>query len=253
MEEKKIKLLVADCDLTEKEFSAEERSFTQYISTKAVDRGKDVVSPSGMIDKNFAKNPIVLFNHDTDKPIGRSLWRKSDDKGVLAKTVFSKTDFADDVYTLFMEKILNAWSIGFMPKEWSYDKEKQITTFDKWELFEYSAVSLPMNPEALNEAKGMVKGAEALYIIKQAESQFAIRESLSSMDSVESLTNKMNELETLVKSSHINEGLISDIEKLENEVAKLKSQLTSILLSNKFSAETLDIDVKQIVDNLFKV
>lgn len=255
MKETDLKLFTLDCGYTEKEYSAEERSFTQYISTKTLDRGKDIVIPNGMNDKAFAKNPIVLFNHDTNRPVARSLWRKPDEKGVLAKTAFSKTEFADDIHTLYLEGVLNAWSIGFMPKDWTYDKDKGVTTFNKWEMFEYSSVSLPMNPEALNEAKSMVKGAEGLFVVKSAQAEYSIRESLNSMDSVDALSKKMGELEILVKSSQSDESLINEIEKLETEVAKLKSQLENFILSNKLtnkiSAEALDINAKKIVNDLF--
>ena len=63
--------------ILEKEVNSKERSVTHYISKKSLDRGNDIVLPDSIDDKNYAKNPIVLFNHWGDNPIGRSLWRKA--------------------------------------------------------------------------------------------------------------------------------------------------------------------------------
>src|SRR3989304_5446049 len=151
----------------EKKIDVQERSITHYISKKSVDRIGDIVLPDSIDDKNYKKNPIVLFNHHGDLPIGKSLWRKPDLDGVLAKTQFGTTPTADDVYQLNKEGILNGWSIGFIPRKWEFNEKDKVTTFTDIELLEYSSVSVPMNQDAVSEGLKMVKSAEIKEILNK--------------------------------------------------------------------------------------
>src|SRR5438093_8430298 len=69
-----------------KEFNEAERSIVHYITTPDRDRGGDVVNPFGMLDKDFSKSPTVFYNHRYMLPVAKSLWRKAEAQGVLAKT-----------------------------------------------------------------------------------------------------------------------------------------------------------------------
>lgn len=143
----------------ENKFDDREKSVIHLITTDIVDRYGDIVVSSGMKDDNFSKNPVVLFMHNQYYPIGKSLWRKieKDSQGeyVLTKTKFGKTELSEDVYNLYKDGVLNAWSIGFNPNwdkaEKLYDENNTFTgyRFNEWELLEYSAVSVPANPDAL--------------------------------------------------------------------------------------------------------
>jgi hypothetical protein len=61
---------------------------------------------------------------------------------------------------MYKAGFMNAWSIGFIPKEIvdiEPDNWRGGHRFDKWELLEYSAVLVPDNPEALTllRSKGL--------------------------------------------------------------------------------------------------
>jgi len=136
-----------------------ERSLTVTISTNAVDRSGDVVEPNGGKFVNFKKNPVVLMAHDySGLPIGKASDLKKTDKGITAKVTFPEEGtypLADTVYNMYKQKFMRAWSIGFIPtkSEEIKDEEgkKNITgyRFLNWELLEFSACSVPANPEAL--------------------------------------------------------------------------------------------------------
>jgi phage head maturation protease len=93
---------------------------------------------------------------------------------VIAKTIFADTAFSADIFKLFQSRVLSAFSIGFMPTEGGPPEEKEILenptwakaqwVIRKWELFEYSAVAVPANPEALALAvsKGLNITAETM-------------------------------------------------------------------------------------------
>jgi len=238
---------ILDSQILEKQLNKEERSITAYVSAKSIDRQNDIVLPEGIDVKNYRKNPVVLFNHDWFSPaIGRSLWQKADDKGFLAKTQFASTPFADDIYTLFVEEILKAWSIGFYPKEWSFDEESEITTFTNIELLEYSAVNIPANPDALNDAKRLVKSEQAMKAINKNNIELMIKSQLKEFeDTIKNMQETILELQNAREFSVIN-----DIEKLENKVSKIQKQIEDILITNikkNFTTgETLGIDVKSL-------
>ena len=241
-----------DCGHVEKEISANERSITQYVSTHSVDRDNDIVLAKGIDLKNYRKNPVVLFNHQRDLPIAASLWQKPDDVGLLTKTSFSKTPFADDIYTLHLEKILNAWSIGFMPVTWEFDEKKGITTFTKIELFEYSSVSLPANPEALDEAKSIIKSTEGLYLIKQANAKNLLQIELAQFRTEIDELKRANEELALLIDTPRDDALLSSIEKLENDIDRINEEMVALsfkILKNT-KAETLGINVKELVASL---
>lgn len=132
-----------------------EQTLTAYITTNARDRMDEVLEPSGADIRQFRKNPVVLFAHSyAEPPIGKALWTKPDDKGIVSKVKFASTAFAQEIFNLYKEGFMKAFSVGFIPKEWTDGDGKKTPkrTYTKWELLEYSAVPVPANPEALTNA-----------------------------------------------------------------------------------------------------
>lgn len=136
--------------------AAKDRVLTVRISTSNPDRSKDVVVPKGAKLDNFQRNPVVLLGHNYS---GLAVAKADDiqvtDDAIFARVKFPKKgsyDVADTVYELYKEGIMNAWSIGFMPIEFEERKDGGFE-FKEWELFEFSAVAVPDNPEALTVAR----------------------------------------------------------------------------------------------------
>ena len=148
-----------------KELDIEKGEMTAYVSTKTRDRSDEVLDPEGVDLRNYKKNPVVLWAHDYSMPpIGKALWVKKDGNGVISKFKFASTPFAQEIKTLYKEGILNAFSVGFVPKEHEdVDGEKKPRrTYKKWEMLEFSAVPVPANPDALSLAmsKGLINTPE---------------------------------------------------------------------------------------------
>jgi HK97 family phage prohead protease len=224
--------LTVECQ--EKKLDVNERSVTHYISKKTLDRGGDIVLPDSIDDKNYKKNPIVLFNHNGDLPVGKSLWRKSDGDGVLAKTQFATTPLADDVYQLNKEGVLNAWSIGFIPRKWEFNEKDRVTTFTDIELLEYSSVSVPMNQDAVTEALKMVKTIEVKEVLnKQIEETKMIQEIQSFKKELKDLRDLYNQLLELTSKTEL-----EDLEKAERKILELEKEIQ--LIKEKLSVGTLD-------------
>jgi HK97 family phage prohead protease len=141
----------------------EERTVVAIISTGSIDRDSEVLSPKGVITDAFEDNPVVPWSHQTfDPPIGKALWLKKGRKQIKAKVKFAMTDRAEEVWQLFKGGFLHAFSVGFRPLAGHRPTPEDIKAdpnladarfiFDKWELLEFSPVTVPANAEALATA-----------------------------------------------------------------------------------------------------
>lgn len=100
----------------------------------------------------FQANPVVGYGHQywgrEGLPIGRSDKTWIDDDKLMMDVAFDQDDdFARKVERKYRNKIMNAFSIGF--DVWDIADDG---TAGGWELFEVSAVPLPMDPNAVVEA-----------------------------------------------------------------------------------------------------
>ena len=119
-------------------------------STADFDRAGDTISAEAWQKgglKNFEKNPIILFNHDYDKPIGRATGMKAGPDGLELECKISKSAPAN-VAELVKDGVLGAFSVGFRVKDADYIKETDGLMIKDAELFEVSVVSVPCNQAA---------------------------------------------------------------------------------------------------------
>jgi hypothetical protein len=120
-----------------------------------------VVEPTGILLDNYRKNPVVLWDHGfggINVPIGKceesdgNLAMTVTDQAIVAGCYFANTPEAEQIFELIVQKIIRATSIGFRPLE----AEPRSAGWDRpglhiklWELFEWSWVIVPDNPDAL--------------------------------------------------------------------------------------------------------
>lgn len=125
---------------------------TGMASTSDVDRVGDVIVPDawtkGGLD-NYTKNPIILFNHNYNNPIGKGTEFKVTDKGLEITAEISKAD--PRVATLVEQGILKTFSVGFRVKDADYMEETGGLKITDAELIEVSIVSIPANQSAVFE------------------------------------------------------------------------------------------------------
>ena len=120
-----------------------------YASTNDTDRAGDVINKEAWEKgglENFGNNPIILFNHDYNRPIGRATSLETDEKGLKITANLSKS--AGDVTNLVKEGILRAFSVGFRVKDADYMESGDGYLIKDAELFEVSVVSVPANQAA---------------------------------------------------------------------------------------------------------
>lgn len=140
-------------NFTVKQFGEEEERILRFIgSTETPDRDGDVISADGWELANYWKNPVFLWAHDYSiPPIGKAINVFVRDKQLIFDIEFAKTDRAQEIYDLYKGGFLNATSVGFVGKEGKPTATG--THFTRQELLELSAVPVPSNPTALQQAK----------------------------------------------------------------------------------------------------
>ena len=118
-------------------------------STNGLDRAGDIIEADAWTKgglENFKNNPIILFNHNYDKPIGRATGLEVNDNGLDISAKISKA--AGDVTQLIKDGVLGAFSVGFRVKDADYMTETDGYKIKDAELFEVSVVSVPCNQGA---------------------------------------------------------------------------------------------------------
>ena len=118
-------------------------------STNGLDRAGDIIETEAWTKgglESFKNNPIILFNHDYNKPIGRATGLEVTDKGLDITAKISKA--AGDITHLVKDGVLGAFSVGFRCKDSEYMHETDGYKIKDAELFEVSVVSVPCNQGA---------------------------------------------------------------------------------------------------------
>src|SRR6188472_93690 len=136
-------------------------ALSYVLSDATVDRYGDIIEPDGWELTWFKQNPIALFNHNANAPIGT--WRNIRvDAGKLMAELEpvapGTTQLADDVRRLIEANVLRATSVGFQSIENVPIDPKNPwngTRYLKQELLETSIVSVPANPAALQLARSL--------------------------------------------------------------------------------------------------
>jgi len=129
------------------------------MSTAALARDGHVLVPQGCRLANYQANPIVLWSHDADKPIGNveSIEIAGDD--IKARVRFAPLGIsgqADETRGLVKAGVVRAVSVGFDPLDGEpldRNKPKGGQRFTDWELLELSFVSVPADPGAVVTAR----------------------------------------------------------------------------------------------------
>ena len=152
-------------------------------STNALDRAGDIIETEAWMKgglENFKNNPIILFNHNYDKPIGRAKDLQVTDGGLEISAKISKA--AGDVTQLIKDGVLGAFSVGFRCKDSEYMTETDGYKIKDAELFEVSVVSVPCNQGA---TFGLSKSFDNMEDYNEFKQSFYKANSNDSADAVE--------------------------------------------------------------------
>lgn len=157
----------------------EDGTFAGYGSVFGiVDSYKEIVAPGAFADslaawKEAGRLPPVLWQHR--EPIGPYLEMREDSHGLFVRGQLLVNDVAraKEARALMKAKAVNGLSIGFMPREETFDRATGITTLTKVDLWEVSVVTFPANPAAqISAVKSAIERIASL-----ADAERLLRES----------------------------------------------------------------------------
>src|SRR5210317_562213 len=153
-----------------------------YANTTVKDRAGDVVTAEAWAKgvENFRRNPVLLYQHKHDCPIGKVSRIQVDNKGIFVEAAVSEAaEKNHGVQTLIRDGALKSFSVGFRVKDGKYNREDDSMMITDVELLEISVVSVPCNQDSLfsirksfdsdeefNEFKKSLKEADAEEIKK---------------------------------------------------------------------------------------
>lgn len=153
-----------------------QQTYSAIASTASLDRHREILVPRGVITEAFMENPVMLNIHNhRDFPVGKVTDIKVSKEAVQFDFQFADTDEGQKLEKLYNNGFMNAFSVGFIPKNYIdiYDQEglvaievelpdggketidltkyseKPYGIISKWELLEISPVPIPANPDAL--------------------------------------------------------------------------------------------------------
>ena len=167
-------------------------------STNALDRAGDIIESDAWAKgglENYKGNPIILFNHNYDKPIGRAKDLKVTDNGLEISAKISK-GAGDNVTQLIKDGVLGAFSVGFKVKDADYMTETDGYKIKDAELFEVSVVSVPCNQGATFGLSKSFDSMDEYNEYKQTFYKANLKDSADAVEIEQPSTAKAKEMET---------------------------------------------------------
>jgi len=227
-----------------------EKSIVYTLTSPAIDRYGEIVDPNGLDLKNFRRSKRTVFwNHDYNRPIGRSMWEKRDGDNWIGKVQFAadQTDFAGDIWRLAKDGFIGMTSIGFIPKTWEWkklsdmkeeaftvpnakesDKDSEHLIHRKAELVEWSVVGIGANPDAVELQKmlGVIESPELRNRLITAQQEKRVCELEDCRTKMEAQLHETVEgLNTrLTESEATKDALLLEVGELKETLNKLQAQ-----------------------------
>ena len=184
-----------------------------------VDSYEDSIA-KGAFEKSIAEHksagtmPAMLWQHRSDQPIGIWTEMSEDEKGLTLKGRLAlDTEKGKEAHALLKMGALNGLSIGFVSKQWAYDRETEIRTLTEIEIWECSVVTFPANSKARITG---VKSTDEIATLKDAErvlrdSGFSKQDALAFVSRIKTLSSRSDS---------------DDMGELKSALEKLKSKLS---------------------------
>jgi len=149
--------------------SSDDGKFSGYGSVfNVLDKGGDIIVPGAFTAslarwKSSGRNVPVLWQHDTDEPIGHWPELKEDDHGLFgdAELWLEDAPYARLAQKGMKTKTITGLSIGYRVKRFSKDTATGVYTLQELDLVEISVVTNPMNDQArVSDVKSMIEAGK---------------------------------------------------------------------------------------------
>lgn len=144
-----------------------------YANTVNKDRQQDIIPASAWVKgvESYRKNPILLFQHKQEMPIGRVEKITVDKNGLFVEaTISDAAEKAYNVQTLINDGVLKSFSVGFRPKDAKLERSTGNHIITDLELLEISVVSIPANEHSLFSVRKSLNDEEYAAFEKEVVS-----------------------------------------------------------------------------------
>ena len=218
-------------------------------STNGLDRAGDIIESEAWMKgglENFKGNPIILFNHDYNKPIGRATGLEVTDKGLDITAKISKA--AGDITQLVKDGVLGAFSVGFRCKDSEYMTETDGYKIKDAELFEVSVVSVPCNQGA---TFGLAKSFDSMEEYRNYQKEILQANSTAAADAVkieQPSEEKSSSTETDMSEEKKSPEVAFDLESFAKEVAEKTAASIAMKQAEQKAKESAELEEKQAVE-----
>lgn len=199
---------------------------------------------SGINLSRFNKNPVMLYNHDPERIIGRWEHVKTDGNRLIAEPVFDMEDpFAAEIARKVEQGFIKGCSMGLVIKNISQSKGIDVATNSV--LIEASIVGIPSDENALvvydneeNKKKLSINDFNKLfYQMENKETTTSIDNSQLSIDNLKA---------ELAAKTDIITDLSSQIDELKKELAERDFREAEAHINSLIEAGHISEDVKSI-------
>jgi HK97 family phage prohead protease len=151
-----------------------------YANMATADRVNDLIEPKAFQDglTEYMRNPIVLHNHDLDRPVGKTVDANVDAMGLRVRVAIDKSlEWGAKVAKMIERGILNAFSVRARgDKALGYLQPDGVKRIVRWDLQEISVVTVPAHQQALfSVAKALRDGTD----LKDAGAQPAMEDAMT--------------------------------------------------------------------------
>lgn len=202
-------------DISKTEETSEGVIIEGYASTRDRDRQKDVVLPEAFQKSlpEYMDNPVVLFNHKRDVPIGKTISADIDAKGLYVKCEINDKTYAQKA----KNGELRAFSwVGQANKayEGKSDKGEKTRFITDASLYEISVVTIPANQKSL-------------FRVAKSLDDFIEKEPLEKTMTIEEIQAAMKA--ALAES---NAPMTAQLEEMKKELEATKNELKAEVAKN---------------------
>lgn len=185
------------------------------------DLGGDVVMP-GAFKRSLAEHkangtlPLMFWMHDPSRVPGKWLDMQEDDRGLYVKGQLADTPLGNEIHELLKMEAVRGLSIGYatVDSEWKDDGTRLLNDLDLWEV---SAVSLPMNPLAqVTHAKSQLS-ARGEYVPTAREFERILRDVGCSQMVAKTILSKVYEAREVPEDDDAERDVLSLIQTMQDQ------------------------------------
>lgn len=215
---------------------------TFVVSTGDVNRKRLQLSQDGWDLEGFRQNPIALWMHNPQLPIGT--WKNIRAQGglLMADLVLAAkgtSEFIDTLWSLVEQNIVKAASVGFAAKDYKLDKN-DVVQIRKMELREISLVSVPGDASALKLVTLSAEMQDRIFTRPPGKSAVKPQARNTNMTLAErikalqiELAGKKDMLQELSDKDDLNDDELEQLTTLAAEAEGLGGKLSSLQSAEK--------------------